>query len=324
MFDRVFGKLHLLLAGLLLAGSAAQGDVADLPQDLQDWLHEVGPIYFQDFPGNTAKSFEYFTPLLKTARSGGVTVTKDLSYGSDPLQELDLYREEGIAQAPIIVFVHGGGYTGGSRDYSSEVHANVLTFFARHGMLGVNIDYRLAPAARWPSGARDVSAAVSWLKENAAQFGGDSNNITLMGHSAGATHVARFAFDKAMQPQRGPGISGVVLMSGRYRVTAQAVAQTEYLKAYFGADAQKYPARSSINLLEKAPHVPTFIVIAEYDAPGLDVIGAELFASLCARDSVCPRFRRLDGHNHMSMVYHFNTTDDSLGRQVLDFVRRRR
>ena len=64
--------------------------------------------------------------------------------------------------------------------------------------------------------------------------------------------------------------------------------------------------------------------MTEYDNPGLDIVGAELLAALCARDSACPRFTRLEKHNHLSEVAAFNTADEQLGRQILEFMQRRR
>ena len=61
-------------------------------------------------------------------------------------------------------------------------------------------------------------------------------------------------------------------------------------------------------------------MIAEYDNPDLDVLGAELFAALCERDGACPRFTRLAGHNHLSMVLNFNTVDEALGREIIEFI----
>ena len=57
--------------------------------------------------------------------------------------------------------------------------------------------------------------------------------------------------------------------------------------------------------------MPTFIVISEYDNPDLDTQGALLFGALCERDRACPRFTRMELHNHLSMVYQFNTADDA-------------
>ena len=88
--------------------------------------------------------------------------------------------------------------------------------------------------------------------------------------------------------------------------------------------AAQYPARSPINHVKNAVRVPTFLVIAEYNNPDLDTQGALLLGALCERDRSCPRFIRMEKHNHLSMVFQFNTADDALGRDVLEFIKRGR
>ncbi len=185
--------------------------------------------------------------------------------------------------------------------------------------------YRLAPAAKWPAGAQDVGAMVSWAKANAPRFGGNPNRIFLVGHSAGATHVSAYVFDKALQPPEGPGVAGAVLISGRYRLVYDpADPFARNMQAYFGDDPSQYKNRSAISHIRDGVHVPVFVVITEYEQTGLDVLGAELLAALCARDGACPRFVRLNGHNHMSEVLAFNTPDEYLGHEILDFMARGR
>ena len=302
--------------------STVEAQVTAMPPSVQEFLSTVGPMWADDIGGNIQRTYEVYEPLLAAAPKDGVRVIRDVSYGSDQLQRLDLYQPEGLTGVPVVVFIHGGAYVRGSRNRNDEVAANVGTYFARMGILGVNADYRLAPAAPWPAGAEDVGAIVAWLKSNAARFGGDSTRIYLIGHSAGATHVAGYAFDPSLQPNAGPGIAGIVLMSGRYRVIPKTDDPNfDNVRAYFGTDASQYPERSPINHIEGAEDIPTFVVIAEYDNPELDVLGAELQASLCERDGQCPRFTRLVGHNHLSMVFHFNTPDEALGREIIDFIR---
>jgi acetyl esterase/lipase len=224
-----------------------------------------------------------------------------------------------------VVFLHGGAYVRGERDVNAEVSSNVATYFARQGMLGVNATYRLAPAAQWPAAAEDVGALVAWLRKNAAAYGGDPNRIHLIGHSAGATHVATYAFMKDLQPREGHGLAGIVLMSGRYHFDPHpSDPNLKNFQAYFGTDRAQYPARSPIRHVAAAPRLPVHIVIAEYDNPDLDTQGALLLSALCERDRACPRFTRLERHNHLSMVYQFNTADEALGREVVEFIRRGR
>jgi hypothetical protein len=69
--------------------------------------------------------------------------------------------------------------------------------------IAVLSDYRLAPANPWPAGARDVANIVAWTRANVAAHGGDPNKIVLFGHSAGASHVAAYTFERRFQPASG-------------------------------------------------------------------------------------------------------------------------
>jgi len=315
----------LKLLALLLAAAPALAQVSNMPAHVPQRLAEVGPAWGKDIGGNIEKTLEVYTPLLAVAPKQGITVQRDLAYGPDSRHRADIFRAEGLKNAPVVVFLHGGAYVRGDRDVNAEVYGNVPIYFARQGMLGINATYRLAPAAQWPAAAQDVASLVGWLKTNAARYGGDPNRIYLIGHSAGATHVATYLYLKELQPATGHGVAGVVLMSGRYHFDPHpSDPNLKNFQAYFGTDRVQYPARSPITHVKSAAPLPTFIVIAEYDNPDLDTQGALLLAALCERDRAFPRFTRLEKHNHLSMVYQFNTADDALGGEILEFIRRGR
>jgi len=315
--------LTTLLAAV--AVNAATAQVSNMPQHVQARLAEVGPVWGKDILGNLARTLEVYTPILRDAPKAGIRVSRDLAYGPDARHKADMYQPEGKTGVPVVVFIHGGAYVRGEREINPEVYGNVATYFARQGMLGVNATYRLAPATQWPGAAEDVGALVKWLRANAARFGGDPNRIFLIGHSAGATHIATYAYLKNLQPTEGTGIAGMVLMSGRYHFDPNPNdPNLKNFQAYFGADAAQYPTRSPINHVKAAAAIPTYLVISEYDNPDLDTQGALLLGALCERDRACPRFTRMERHNHLSMVFQFNTADDALGREILEFMRRGR
>ena len=316
-------KFILLL--LTWLASLAQAQVTNMPPHVLERLAEVGPGWGKDIRGNIAKTLEVYTPILAAMPKDGVTVTRDLAYGEDPRHRLDMFRPEGKSGVPVVVFLHGGAYVAGERRLNDEVYGNVPMYFARQGMIGVNATYRLAPAAKWPAASQDVATLVRWLKANVASQGGDPNRIYLIGHSAGATHVASYAFIRSLQPPEGTGLAGLVLMSGRYMFDPSPDdPNLKNFQAYFGADRSTYPQQSPINHVKTAPKIPTHIVIAEYDNPDLDTQGAMLMAAYCERDRACPRFTRLEKHNHLSMTFQFNTRDDALGREIVEFIQRGR
>jgi acetyl esterase len=301
----------LALTGWSLA-SVAQNPPPDVKRRLieQAW----GPL---------SENRDMYDAALTAAPKGGVKVTKDIAYGSDPRQRLDVYQIPGKSNLPIMVFFHGGGYTRGERDYSPLVHANILTYFARNGFLGINADYRLAPAFPWPSGGEDVARVVQWVKQNAGNYGGNPERIFLFGHSAGASHVAQYVLDRRFQPGSGPGVSGAILMSGRYvlHYDPDDPSLTGGVMDYFGKDPSRYESRSSASHVDES-HVPIMLVLSEFDQLNLATTSGELFVALCRRDGGrCPRLVQLKYHNHMSEIYHFNTQDDYLGKEILEWTR---
>jgi acetyl esterase len=314
----------ICMISCFLDAAPLHAQVEKLPPYLQDTLAQFGPRYQSDSVSAFAATVDAFQSLLKAAPKDGVLIARDQAYGPDPRQILDVYQPTARSGAPVVIFVHGGAYVAGNKDVG-EHYGNVATWFARQGMLGINATYRLAPAARWPAGAEDVRGMVTWAKTNALRYGGDPNRIFLIGHSAGATHVSAYIFDKALQPAQGPGVAGAVLISGRYRLVYDpADPFGRNMQAYFGEDPSQYKSRSTINHIRDGVRIPVFLVITEYEQPGLDVFGAELLSALCERDGACPRFVRLNGHNHISEVLAFNTPDEYLGHEILDFIARGR
>jgi acetyl esterase/lipase len=316
------------LIALLWCG-AASAQVANLPQEIQKRLAEINPLYQSDIEKYGGETLEVFAPLLATEPKSGVKVFADEAYGPDPKQKLDVYQPQAATNLPIVVYFHGGALTTGdkndrrakSKDGTSEISANALYYFARHGFLGVNANYRLAPKNVYPEAAQDVGGVVAWLKENAKRFGGDPERIYLIGRSTGALHVATWAFDRKIHGPSGPGVAGVVLISGRLKADSRADDPNgNRIPQYFGTNASLYAERSPVNFGAQST-LPTFIVIAEFDNPFLDVYSAELFAKMCLVRSRCPRFLRLAGHNHQSTTASLNTADDLLGREILDFIR---
>ena len=305
---------------ILLACSPAAAQVSRLPAPIQAALAEIGPRWQSDIRTFIPRTRELFLPLLAEAPKAGVRVTPDIAYGDDPKQRLDVYRPAGIDHAPVVIFIHGGALTRGDKDANAEVYANVLYFFGRRGLVGINANYRLAPQHRYPAAARDIGRVVAWAKANAADYGGDPDRLFLVGHSSGGTHAATWAYDPTIHGPAGPGIAGLVLLSGRLKADNRPDdPNAAGVEAYFGTDPALYPTRSPITH-GAASHVPTFIVVAEYDNPFLDANGADLFSRICTARGRCPRFTQLVGHNHMSMVMSFNTADEALGLEILDFI----
>ena len=292
----------------------------NLPQSARDQFAEIGPIWGRDIPRYRDLVLQAYRPLLAGAPKADVSVTRDIAYGSDARQVLDVYRHRDASSAPILIFVHGGAFVRGDKDIDGEVYANVLYYFARHGFIGLNMEYRRAPDFQYPSGAQDVAGAVAWARQNARSHGGDPERIFLVGHSAGGTHVATYAYDPAAEVRHEPAVRGLVLLSARLRVDVlPGNPNAEPVRAYFGPDESKYEQRSPV-IHGASSKLPVFIAIAEFDNPYLDVYGAELFYRISAARGHAPRFMRMPRHNHISIVAHINSEEDILGGEIREFL----
>jgi len=130
------------------------------------------------------------SPPVLAAPAAVVTV-RDVVYGNagGETLRLDAVMPGGAGPFPVLMLIHGGGWTGG--DKGGDI-APLLSPLANAGFTGVSINYRLAPQHRWPACRDDVLAAIRWLKAHAAQFKGDPARIALIGYSAGG-HLASFA-----------------------------------------------------------------------------------------------------------------------------------
>jgi acetyl esterase/lipase len=120
------------------------------------------------------------------AVAAGVTVKKlpNLTYYTDPGAVADLYEPARLASrpTPAVIFIHGGGWTGGDK---SEWSTYAQSFTAATGWPSINIDYDMAAGNRTETELQDVKAAVYWIKTNAKNINTDPTRIALVGDSAG-------------------------------------------------------------------------------------------------------------------------------------------
>ncbi len=294
-----------------------------IPPSLRAMMSELGPRWGSNIREFTNRQSAAFSELLARAPKQGRMV-RDLPYGPDPRQVLDVFSPPSPPSdgrgAPVVLFMHGGAFVVGDKDRTPEIYANVCWYLARNGVVGINMEYRLAPANKYPSGVEDVALAVQWAKANARAHGGDPSRIYLMGHSAGGAHVGCYAYDRSFHPPGGPGISGLVLVSSRVRIDVRPDnPNANNVRAYFGTDPAAMERGSVVNHVS-ADSVPTLVAIAHWENPLLDIYGLELAHLLAEAKGRAPRTVWLAGHNHNSSIAHMNTADDDLGRAILQFI----
>jgi triacylglycerol lipase len=265
----------------------------------------------------TQKTTELYAALQPKEPYSWLKVTRDLRYGPAERNVLDVFTSPDPGRGkPVVVFVHGGGFArGAKRTEGSPFYDNIGLWAVSYGLVGVTMNYRLAPDSTWPSGIEDLAAAVAWLKTNVAEYGGDPSRIVLWGHSAGAAHVADYVASTA---KRGgaAGVAGAVLTSGFYDLGTEV----SVWKVYYGDDVSTYVERSSLPGLLTTP-VPLLVTDAELDPEMFQVETNKLAAARAAAGKPVERVH-LTGHSHISETYAVGTGDRSLSGPVLEFVRR--
>jgi acetyl esterase/lipase len=130
--------------------------------------------------------------LNLTIPRAGYHIVRDLPYGNNPRQKLDLYVPDNLtAKAPVIVFFYGGSWQTGSKD----LYLGFGQAFASQGIIVAVADYRLYPQVRYPDFIQDGADAVSYVHRHVAQYGGDPDRTFVAGHSAGAYIAVMLAAD---------------------------------------------------------------------------------------------------------------------------------
>jgi acetyl esterase/lipase len=250
-----------------------------------------------------------------------VTFSRNLKYGENDLNVLDVATGDikDATPRPVLLFVAGEsfasvGTTGAAGNGQDKAQDNTLQdkamcFAARNGMVGVSMTYRLAPAAGWPAGARDVAAAASWIHQNIDLFKGNAQEIVAIGYAIGAFHVASFLAHAEIQ-ESDSNVAGAVLVSGIYRSGSDA---GEDEKSYFGPDASKYDERSALPGILKV-EVPIVLAWSAQDTPRLVAQGEKLKQLLCGAEH-CPRTKIL-GKRESSLASAFGLDDGADGNLV--------
>jgi acetyl esterase/lipase len=289
-----------------------------------------------------------------------VTESLDLHYVDDNETRhlLDVFHPSDVKNAPVVLCVHAGAWMIGDKNFHG-LHRNIGTFLASHGYMAIEINYALSPQFKHPEHVRDLARAYAWVRAHAGDYGGDRDQIILLGHSAGGHMVSLLATDD--QYLRDPALKltdadraalkAVISVSGVYEIPGpddvlklseamlnQVLAQRNIapvsLKApdwlrqsavmnpfnqVFGSDAAKLRDASPLTHVRKG--LPPFLLLyAENDLPLLPG-QADAFAKAlkAAGDSV--QLDRIADSNHDSILFRIPRPEDPTAKVVLAFLK---
>jgi acetyl esterase/lipase len=218
-------------------------------------------------PGGSLREYVRQQSALADTNLPQLRPSQTFSYGPDPLQVLDFYAVPNAkTPAPLVIFVHGGGWKRGSKDVAASRYAPA--HFTQIGYAYTAINYRLVPAATVEQQGEDIALALRALLARAEQLGIDRSRVVLMGHSAGAHLVALVGTDERYL--KGAGLSfadirGVIPNDGASYDVPRQMAQSgdfmrdTYLQA-FGTDPARQRALSPV-MQAAAPNAPAFLLL---------------------------------------------------------------
>ncbi|MCW0199466.1 alpha/beta hydrolase [Sphingopyxis sp.] len=194
-------------------------------------------------------------PMKHVPPPAGTRIERDIAYGGDPAQRLDVYRPAKADRAPMIVMVHGGGWWRGDKARPPVID-NKVNHWLPKGYIMVSVNYRMVPNANPLVQAGDVAAALAYIQGHAAKWGGDPARVVLMGHSAGAHLVSLLAAAPEIARDAGarPWLGTIALDSAAYDVVA--IMERRHFDLYdraFGTDRALWSAASPALRLKVAP-----------------------------------------------------------------------
>ncbi len=189
--------------------------------------------------------------INRLAAFSDYTVVENIAYGPDKLQQLSVYKpgnnpaDADAARATIIFFY--GGCWGGCRTLDKEAYLFVAEAITSRGYNAVLVDYRRHPAVKFPDIIDDARLAVEWVHLNIERYGGDSKQIFIMGHSAGAHLGAMLTLDETyLTAETYRAIRGFIGLAGPYDFLPHTEA---YQYIVFGPES-RYADSQPINFVD--------------------------------------------------------------------------
>jgi arylformamidase len=215
--------------------------------------------------------------LLTTAEAEDVK--RDVRYGDQERQLLDIYAPPGAKNRPVVFWIHGGGWQTGDK---SDVQRKPRVFNEK-GYVFVSTNYRLLPKVDMATIVRDVAKSIHWVHDHIAEYGGDPNRLLVMGHSAGAQLAALICTDDRYLKAEGLSLSIVkgcvpvdgdtydvpaIIETAEARRRAHGQPQATYgHREKFGNDPAKHRDLSAVTHVASGKGIPPFLILYVADHP---------------------------------------------------------
>ncbi len=183
-------------------------------------LHGLIPLYYLTLSACASIPLNLVNTL---SRNSDTLVNKNIAYAANKKNILDIYqpargRTQGgkVGSAPVVIFFYGGCW-GACKTYTKNKYEFVAQSLSKNGVLVVIADFRIFPQYRFSDTITDAAQTVTWVKNNIHRYGGNPDNVFLMGHSSGAHLAATLVCDRRYLAQKTyQSISGLIGLAGPY------------------------------------------------------------------------------------------------------------
>ncbi|MEL6545005.1 MAG: alpha/beta fold hydrolase, partial [Myxococcota bacterium] len=292
-------KLRKVDTALVRIPEASHG-IASRPSNLiAKVLHIIG--WFDRHSPSQQDSKHQASKASNEATSKPLTVSRTLAFGPHSKQRIDLYTpEDADAPLPVVLFVHGGGWTMGENTYVQEKPRH----FVGSKYVFASTGYRLVPEVSVKEQAKDIGEAVRALVANADALSIDASRIVLMGHSAGAHLAALVATDPVYAGKAFAAIKGVILLDGpgydlAVNIESASTASRERYLSVFGDNPSNHRALSPLTYVG-GRDVPNWLALYVADRDDKKQQALSLVNAL-SRSGAKARALPIEGTDHSRM-----------------------
>ena len=207
------------------------------------------------------ESLSPYTHQTHSDSAQDVVRYRNIAYGASSKEKLDVYAPPGAVDAPMILMIHGGGWAFGDKSNRGLVR-NKVNHFVPDGALFISANYPMLPSEAPDGQAAAVAAAISYVQTHAVEWGGDPDNLVIMGHSAGGHLVALVSADSDRYPDLRPWRGTVVLDSAALDLVARMENRPPPLfRRAFGNDPAYWESVSPLLALHRSTE-PLLLVCA--------------------------------------------------------------
>ncbi len=265
------------------------------------------------------KQYNFIQPTVDNKNKNNnqlenIKVFTDIAYDIDhKRQTLDIYSPSKSLNAPVLFFVHGGGWTDGDK----AMYGHIGRYFSNNGYCTVVINHRQSPEVKHPEHTKDAAKAFVWTRDHIANYGGNPEHISLMGHSSGGHIVALLASDHTYLNHHGHSpreIHSLIGISGVYSINLM-ITLSGYSHVFNGKD------RESASPANYTPACPVMLIYGEKDYISMPRQSTSFRDKIIRNNGFCEVFVA-SSETHESIIINACKSEKPFVKKIVDFLAR--